>query len=192
MQQGVRPYENYPLASSIKELNLSSGRDGSFGGDVKEFIERRNALHHGGGPATPEEFQNACENVGTRQQRCMQRLDFFTEYPIRQVQDFDVSRYRAEAHLTCLRYMGDHPGLAQEEVVFPRPLHKGDLFIDLGGENWVPLHPFISVRVCLNCKTSEIYFIDKWEDGRIKLKSFERGHVERDSRMVRDLEVWPR
>jgi hypothetical protein len=64
-------YENYPLASSIKDLNVSSGRDGSFGGDVKEFIERRNAQHHGGGPATPEEFQGACENVGTRLQRCM-------------------------------------------------------------------------------------------------------------------------
>jgi len=183
-------YKNYPLAAAINGLKVSSARNESFGGDVKELIKQRNDLHHGGGPATPEEFQKASEDLGTRLQRCMQRLNFFTEYPIREVQDLDVSRYSAEARLTCLRYVGDHPGLAQEELVFPRPLPKGDLFIDLGGENWVPLHPFVSVKVCPNCRTREIYFIDKWEDGRIKLKSFERGHTERDPGMVQDLEVW--
>jgi hypothetical protein len=88
--------------------------------------------------------------------------------------------------------MGDHPGLAQEELAFPRPLPRGDLFIDLGGENWVPLYPFVSVKVCPSCRTREIYFIDKWENGRIKLKSFERGHVEWDPNMVQDLEAWAR
>lgn len=40
-------------------------------------------------------------------------------------------------------------------------------------------------------KTSEMYFIDKREDSRTKLESFEQGHRERDSSMVKDLEVWP-
>jgi hypothetical protein len=58
----------------------------------------------------------------------MERLSFFGDYPIRQVEDFNVSRSGDRFFLKCLRYMGDHPSFPQEEVVFRKGLPRGDLF----------------------------------------------------------------
>jgi len=69
----------------------------------------------------------------------MERLSFFGDYPIWQVEDFNVSRCGDEFFLKCLRYMGDHPSFPQEEVVFRKGLPRGDLFLELGGQEWGPL-----------------------------------------------------
>ena len=110
----------------------------------------------------------------------MERLSFLARYPVRLVQDFDVDRRGGEFSLKCLRLMGDGPGFPQEKVTFREAPPRGDLFLDLGEQNWAPLHPFVVASNCPNCRYRETYFIDRWNGrkGTVLMKSFERGHTE--------------
>lgn len=122
----------------------------------------------------------------------MEALAFLANYPIRQVEDCNVSRSGNEFFLKCLRYMGDHPSFPQEEVVFHRGLRRGDLFMELDTEDWVPLYPFVVPMTCSHCKARETYFIDLWDQRRgiARMKSFERGHVMNSTGVSETLGQW--
>ena len=164
---------------AIHRLNIGSEKK-SFGADVAALISTRNNYHHGRGPLIEEEIASASNEAQERLQRCMEALSFLTQYPIRLVQDFDVDRRSEEFLLKCLRLAGDGPGFSQEKVLFPRTFPNGDLLLDLGHQNWVPLYPFIEASNCPRCGYRETYFIDRWNDskGIALMKSFERGHTE--------------
>ena len=115
------------LALSISSLNIRSEKKG-FGQDVAKLIQAKNDYKHDRGPTVLEDIAETSQEVQERLRRCMERLSFFGDYPIRQVEDFNVSRSGDEFFLKCLRYMGDHPSFPQEEVVFRKGLPRGDLF----------------------------------------------------------------
>lgn len=171
-------YEDNPLALDIAKLSVRSEKKG-FGQDVSKLIQAKNDYKHDRGPTVLEDFVELSQEVQERLKRCMERLFFFANYPIRQVEDFDVSRSGDQYLLKCLRYMGDHPSFPQEEVVFHRGLRRGDLFLELNQRHWVPLYPFIATKTCSHCKAKETYFVDLWDPkrGTARLKSFERGHT---------------
>lgn len=127
-----------------------------------------------------EDVVAASNEAQERLQRCMDALSFFTRYPIRLVQDFDVDRRNDDFVLKCLRLERDGPGFPQEKLHVPRALPRGDLVMDLGNGSWVQLYPFVVASNCPHCKYRETYFVDRWNDrkGTVVLKSFERGHTE--------------
>ncbi|MCA1731497.1 MAG: hypothetical protein LC751_19480 [Actinobacteria bacterium] len=174
-----RTYKQHPLASAIQNLKIGSETKG-FGGDIAALIDMRNDYHHGRGPAIEAEIVSASNQVQERLQRCMEALSFLAQYPIRLVQDFDLDRHRSEFLLKCLCLTGDGPGFSQEKVVSSEALPRGDLYLDLGTQNWVPLYPFIVASNCPTCRYRETYFLDRWNDrkGTTLMKSFERGHAE--------------
>ncbi len=174
-----RTYRDHPLAIDICKLNIGSEKKG-FGADIAALISARNDFHHGRGPVMAEDVAEASNEVQERMERCMEALAFFTQYPIRLVQDFDVDRRNGNFMLKCLRLEGDGPGFPQEKVSFPKALPRGDLVLDLGYGNWIQLYPFIVASNCPSCRYRETYFIDRWNDrkGITVLKSFERGHTE--------------
>jgi hypothetical protein len=184
-------YEDNPLAKGISSLNIRSEKKG-FGHDVVKLIQAKNDYKHDRGPTVLEDIAEASQEVQERLKRCMERLSFFGDYPIRQVEDFNVSRSGNEVFLKTLRYMGDHPSFPQEEVVFHRGLPRGDLFLDLDGGNWVALYPFIVPMNCSHCKARETYFIDLWDPrrGTARMKSFERGHTMNNPGVSEALEKW--
>lgn len=174
-----RTYENHSLATAIRRLNIGSETKG-FGADIAALIHARNNFHHGRGPLMEEDIIGASNEAQQRLHRCMEALSFFVQYPIRLVQDFDVDRRNDEFVLKCLCLAGDGPGFPQEKVSFPKALPRGDLVLDLGGQNWVQLYPFVVASNCPHCRYRETYFIDRWNDrkGTTLMKSFERGHTE--------------
>jgi hypothetical protein len=182
-------YKDDPLAEHIHRLNIGSDKKG-FGSDVAALIKAKNDFKHDRGPTVEEEILKATQDIQERLRRCMEALAFFTEYPIRQVLDVNPSRRSSTTTLKCLRFIGDHPGLPQEEVILHKALHKGDLFLDAGRQEWVPLYPFINAITCSNCKTRETYFIDKWDKGTAYTKSFERGHTETCCEIAEELADW--
>jgi hypothetical protein len=174
-----RSYEDHPLATSLSRLNVGSETKG-FGADMATLIRARNDFHHGRGPTMEEDVAAASNEAQERLQRCMDALSFFTRYPIRLVQDFDVDRRNDDFVLKCLRLEGDGPGFQQEKLHFSKALPRGDLVMDLGNGNWVQLYPFMVASNCPHCRYRETYFVDRWNDrkGTVVLKSFERGHTE--------------
>lgn len=168
-----------PLAQSIHMLHIRSEKK-EFGADIAYLIRAKNDYKHDRGPKILEDFKEATKETQERLWRCMQALEFFTEYPIRQVEDFDVSRDGEKFFLKCLRYIGDHPSFHQEQVEFYKGVPRGDLLIDLGNQKWMSLYPFITTMNCPHCKVRETYFVDMWDQRRkvAKMKSFERGHTE--------------
>ena len=180
-----------PLAQAISKLNIRSEKKG-FGADVIALIRAKNDYKHDRGPVVLEDIATASREVQDRLRRCMGALAFFAEYPMRQVLDFDVDRSGDEFSLKCLRYMGDHPSFPQEELVFHKGLRKGDLYLDLGNQDWVPLYPFILPMTCSHCKARETYFIDIWDQRRdtALMKSFERGHTMSNSGVSQALASW--
>ncbi len=183
--------QEHPLASYIQKLNIRSEKKG-FGKDIAELIREKNDYKHDRGPVVEEDIIVASNEVQEKLDRCTESLAFFTEYPIRLVQDFDVSRHDDEFVLRCLRYTGDGPGFPHEKIAFHKALPRGDLFLDLGQQNWIPLYPFINAMNCPRCKFKEIYFIDGWDrkKSRVWLKSFERGHTEESYEIPKALKYW--
>ena len=174
-----RTYQNNPLATAINRLKIGTETKG-FGADVAALISARNDFHHGRGPLMEEDIVAASDGAQERLQRCMDALSFFTRYPTRLVQDFDVDRRNDGFVLKCLRLEGDGPGFMQEKVSRLRALPRGDLVPDLGDGHWAQLYPFVVASNCPHCRYRETYFIDRWDDrkGTVLMKSFERGHTE--------------
>jgi hypothetical protein len=183
-------YKDHPLAASIVGLQITSEKRG-FGMAAKKIITAKNDFKHDRGPKTDEELVSACKDFQETLQSCIKALGFFTEYPIRQVVDHDVTR-NGDVLLRCLALVGDHPGLPQEEVRYDKPLHKLDLYIDAGSVGWVALFPLLVARNCPSCKTRETFFLDKWDRdaGTSLRKSFERGHVEETKEVVEHMAPW--
>jgi hypothetical protein len=184
-------YEDHPLALGISNLKIRSEKKG-FGQDVAKLIQAKNDYKHDRGPTVLEDIAEASQEVQERLKRCMEKLSFLSTHPIRQVEDFNVSRSGNEVFLKCLRYMGDHPSFPQEEVIFHRGLRKGDLFLELNDRDLVPLYPFIVPMTCAHCKARETYFIDLWDPrrGTARMKSFERGHTMNNAGVSESLAGW--
>jgi hypothetical protein len=184
-------YQNNPLALAIYRLNIRLDKKG-FGHDIAKLIQAKNDYKHDRGPFVLEDIAGASKEVQDRLKRCMEAIAFFVDYPIRQVEDFNVSRSGNEFFLKCLRYVGDHPSFPQEEVIFHRGLRRGDLFLEQGVEDWVPLYPFIVPMTCTHCKARETYFIDSWDQRRsmARMKSFERGHTMNNPGVSESLAEW--
>jgi hypothetical protein len=174
-----RVYRDNPLAAEIYRLKIGS-EDKGFGADVAAVIRARNDFHHGRGPVMEEDIVKASNDAQERLQHCMEELSFFTQYPIRLVQDFDVDRRNDDFLLKCLRLEGDGPGFPQERIRFPKALPRGDLMLDQGDGSWVQLFPFIVASNCPHCRYRETYFVDGWNDRKntALMKGFERGHKE--------------
>ncbi len=177
--KAFQSYRDHPLAYSIHRLKIGTENKG-FGADVAALIQARNNFHHGRGPLTEEEIAQASDEAQERLRRCMEAVSFLADYPIRLVQDFDVDRRGGAFVLKCLRLMGDGPGFRQEKVDHPEALPRGDLFLELGDQRWVPLYPFVIASNCPHCRYRETYFVDRWNDRKnvVLMKSFERGHTE--------------
>lgn len=184
-------YEDNPLALAIKGLNIQAEKKG-FGLDILELIRAKNDYKHDRGPTVLEDIVRASDETQERLKRCMEALALFTGHPIRQVEDFNVSRRGDEFFLKCLRYTGDHPSFPQEEVIFYKGLPRGDLFLDLGRQDWVSLYPFIATMTCSHCRARETYFIDMWDQRRgvARMKSFERGHTMSSQGVSEALSEW--
>lgn len=186
-------YEDDILALALKNLNIrSEKKEKSFGANVAALIRAKNDFKHDRGPVVLEDISDASRVVQERLRRCMEALSFSTDYPIRQVEDFDVARGTEGVILRCLRYMGDHPSFPQEEVPFERALPRGDLFLDRGSQGWIPLFPFMDTMTCSHCKARETYFIDAWDSRRgvARMKSFERGHTASSTEISKALAEW--
>lgn len=182
---------SHSLAASINALQVNVTQKG-FGEQIGKLIGIKNDFKHDRGPKTDDDFATACEVTKALLASCFHALAFFTDYPIHLVQDMDINRQGDQAILRCIRYMGDHPGLQQEQLNYPKPLKRGDLFLELGPQEWVPLYPFIAALHCPECKMRETYFIDKWDTGKgiIYYKSFERGHTFEHRQASVDLTIW--
>jgi hypothetical protein len=159
---------------------------------VDQLIEAKNDFKHDRGPKTDEDIERATGNLATTIVECLGDLVFLTEHPIRLVRDLTGVRNRPLVSVKTLRCMGDHPGLRQEEFKYPLPLTKNDLYIEVGTDDWIPLYPFLVPRNCPQCKTREIYFVDKWQGkgAAAILKSFERGHTEEEAGVGQALADW--
>jgi hypothetical protein len=183
-------YKDHALASSIVGLHITAEKRG-FGASIQKLITAKNDFKHDRGPRSEEEFETTTKDMQQTLDACIKALVFFTEHPIRQVVDFDVTR-TGEVKLRCLALVGDHPGLPQEEVMYRTPLTKRDLYIAAAGVGWVPLFPLLVARNCRSCKTRETFFLDKWnrKKGIAMRKSFERGHEEETDDVVANMTGW--
>ncbi len=104
------------------------------------------------------------------------------------ISDFDIPRAGEGFVVKSQLCIGDHPALPQDTALYPNPLKKHDLYIQIDDNDWAPLYPFVTAEACPHCRTREIYSIDKWDSQNKSalLKSFERGHTV-DSTAVAEL-----
>ncbi len=183
-------YRDVPLALAIQKLKIGSEQKG-FGRDIIGLIRAKNDYKHDRGPFGLEDIESASNEVQERLRRCIEALSFFADYPMRRVEECSVDRGDGFL-LKCSRHVGDHLDLPQEEVVLHKGLREGGLFLDLGGEDWVPLYPFIVLTTCLDCEARETYFIDAWDRRKntARMKSFEHGHTTSNSEVSDSLAEW--
>lgn len=184
-------YRDVPLATAIHGLKIASEQRG-FGRDAIELIRAKNDYKHDRGPTSLEDIAAASEEVREKLRRCMEALSFFSDYPIHQVQETGTDLGISGSSVKCLRYMGDHPDLPHEEVVFHERPNSDELFLTSGDEDQIALYPFIVSTTPAPDETRETYFIDAWDTkkGVARMKSFERGRAFPDGEVVQALAKW--
>lgn len=167
-----------PLAKSISSLRIEQTERG-FGKAVEQLIRARNDFAHHRGPTAESQLEVETVRLDELLKECIKLTDFLCAYPIRIVKAIDVLPSGA-IKMTCLKAIGDHPVLRQEELCLGRGFPKGQLILDAGESNWLSLYPFLTQDICTSCGTMEIYHLDKWryEKDRIQVRSFERGHAQ--------------
>jgi hypothetical protein len=167
-----------PLAKSISALRIELTERG-FGKAVEQLIRARNDFAHHRGPTAESQLELETVRLGEFLKDAIKLTEFLCEHPIRIVKAIDVLPSGA-IKMTCLKAIGDHPVLRQEELCLGRGFPKGHLILDTGDSNWLSLYPFLTQDICSSCGTMEIYHLDKWryEKDRIQVRSFERGHAQ--------------
>jgi hypothetical protein len=109
-------YQDHPLAADIHRLKIGS-ESKVFGADVAALISARNDFHHGRGPTLEDDIVEASNDAKERLQRSMEALSFFTQYPIRLVQDFDVDRRNNAFCSSACAWRGTAQGSRRRESV---------------------------------------------------------------------------
>lgn len=179
------------LADLFAGLWASAKKD-SFQDCINDLIVAKNDFKHDRGPTGADECRESAREVERKLDKAIEALDFLTEYQVLLIKDLDTVRGSHTIMVRALKCVGDHPGLPQVELQHSEPLKKGDLYIQIGPGNLVPLFPFITAQNCPMCKTREIYFIDRCDSRPGKktiLKSFERGHVEENEEVAEALHL---
>jgi type I restriction enzyme M protein len=192
----LRGQRNHAVSESFASLWFkgSGSKESDFASKTKQLVGLKNDYKHDRGPKTPHEFDHASNELQVIIDACYSALSFFIRYPVRLVQAIDMDWQTDQAILDTLVYSGDHPGLRQERIKYPKALPKDKLYLELQPEKWVPLYPHVSVQYCPSCKTRETYFVDRWDGTKVVLKSFERGHTHDSNaeakQVIGDLERW--
>lgn len=157
----------------------SGRKESEFARATKELVRLKNDFKHDRGPTTTEEYEETSLQLEAALRECLGPLSFLIQHPVRLVQHIDRDWRTKRTIVDTLVYMGDHPGLRQERLTLEDMPSEDKLYLELEGEAWVSLYPLVSVQYCPSCKFRETYFVDLWNGSgeRIRLKSFERGHV---------------
>ena len=82
-------YTDNPLAVAIHRLKIRSEEKG-LGQDIVRLIQAKNDYKHDRGPFGLEDIESTSDEVQERLRRCMEALAFFTNYPMRQVEEIDA------------------------------------------------------------------------------------------------------
>jgi hypothetical protein len=167
-----------------------------FGGDIADLIRAKNDFKHDRGPTTRDETVEVGLRVQERLACSMERLAFFTDYPLRQFRGSARLRHGG-CRIEYVSHVGDHPALptGSETRAAGAPvldLIEGDLYVVVDRDTWVSLYPFLSVQTCPHCKAREVFYVDKLDErrGTATLKSFERGHTEEKEEIGQELLSW--
>jgi hypothetical protein len=178
-QNGAKTLENRrDIELAVTMSSLWGRRNRSFYDRIEELIVAKNDYKHDRGPKTDDEFKSATSRIGSILDLVMKDLAFFTDYPIQLIRDYDCIRGSTRYSVKSLSCRGDHPALPQESFEYSQGLKKNDLYIRIDSNSLISLYPFITSLSCKQCKTREIFFIDKWgrHEDDFSLKSFEYGH----------------
>jgi hypothetical protein len=170
--------KDIPLAKAIGALRIEHTTTG-FGKAVEQLIRTRNDFAHHRGPTAESQIEKETVRLDELLKECLNLTEFLCHHPIRIVKAIDVLPSSA-IKMTCLKAIGDHPALRQEELCLSRGFPKGHLILDTGNSNWLSLYPFLTQDICPSCGTMEIYHLDKWryDKNLIQVRSFERGHAQ--------------
>ena len=151
-------------------------KQSDFSKTVELVVGLRNAAHHGGGPVSSADYEQACTDLNNALDVAFEGLSWTIAYPLRLVQSVE-SRWRSPVmDAETLRYTGDHPALQRETIPTPSLLVSGHLYVETGTDALLSLYPLLSVHACPACKRRETYYVDYWNGTgeKTKLKSFER------------------
>lgn len=165
------------LGTDYASIWVSGSGQSELGKCIDELVEIRNDASHGRGPKTQIEYEEEVERLSERLKTVYEEIGFFVNYPLHYVRDLDAPWNAGGFEVDSLAYVGDHPGMNSETSRISHPVAQGVLYIESGDDEWIPLHPVISVQHCPQCKRQETYVLDKWTgEEKYSLKSFERGH----------------
>jgi hypothetical protein len=164
--------------ASIWFEGSSGSNTSSFFQTTRELASKRNFDKHGGG-ATPVEREERRNDFQGMVEEAYEAVSFLMKYPLHFVVEIDQPFGSEEFEVTALRYTGDHPAMEVEDGVrLTHPVSKNILYMESGENEWIPLHPWIAVTNCPECKKRETFLIDggNLRESGCKYKGFENGH----------------
>jgi hypothetical protein len=151
-------------------------RESEFSKLLRDSVTRKNDYKHDRGPKTEAEHAKQASEFQKSLDAMFRNLSFFVQYPMRFVLKTEID-WQSNITVETLSYVGDHPGLRLETVEVDNVLADKKLYLHINRSLWIPLYPVITVADCEQCNFRESYVIDALDSRRIRLKSYEKGHV---------------
>jgi len=168
--------------ASIWFASSSGGRTSDFYNMTEELVSMRNIDSHGR-ETTPVERRERANEFQRMVDAGYEAVSFLVKYPLHLVTEINQPFGEDHFEVSSLEYVGDHPRMKTQETVLSDPVSKDILYIESGSDGWIPLHPWISVTFCPECKTRETFLVDRGDpqDGTYRFRGFENGHALHDS-----------
>ncbi len=164
-----------------KALALGKGGSG-LKAVLGAILSERNKWAHGAGPTSREEAAERVGELFPALDQALDRASFLTESPWIVVER-SAFRREGDFKVRAARAMGDHPDFEMVDLYTRMPL-VDETFYLLTVTGAVDLHPLVVRRYCPTCRQPEMCYADRVVDDGVILKSFDRGHVIIEPKLV--------
>lgn len=148
---------------------------------MDRFIQERNRSAHGARPHSAAEAQVRIDEYSDDLIELLRRIDFLSNYAWLRVERCSY-QHDGVFRIIAQNAMGDHPEFESRSFSSRSPLADDDFYV-ITPDGALPLSPYLVMRFCAICSQSEMYYADRFDKGKVILKSVSRGHTASSSEL---------
>lgn len=152
------------------------------------LTEERNKWAHGAAPRTNAEASDRLTAMRSALDAAIARSTFLSATPwvVTQSCSFQVQDRTFDIQTAVA--MGDHPEFARSAMTSSVPLADERVYVVRQGQQPIDLTPFVVWKHCSECRKPELFLVDRRAASGAVLKSFDGGHVMRDTDLAHELD----
>ncbi|OHV61347.1 hypothetical protein [Pseudofrankia sp. BMG5.36] len=155
--------------------------DPGFQDRTKYLLDLRNDNSHLVGP-DPTELPHVRDRAAQSLQDLLTSVSFLADLTLAEVTRTDWDSLTKQGQVTYRELVGDHPVVRTQRIPYPSPeVEPGSLYLLDGEQRLHLLRPYLTGRICADCRTWSTFHIGGAKGGTVTLKSMGCGHTADDA-----------